>query len=202
MECAGPVSLPVRLLLAMRLRLAILVFLPLAVVATGLAGLVYLVAQQDGRWMANEPQVQLAEDAAARLDAGGAPGDQVGPASVDIARSLAPFVVVYGTADTILATDGTLDGQPPAVPAGVLASARATGRDAVTWQPRPGVRIATVTVAWNGGTVLAGRSLRLVEERADWLEMIVGSGWLATLVALAVAAGAVARIWPKWAAAA
>ena len=40
MECAGPVSLPVRLRLAMRLRLAILVFLPLAVVATGLAGLV------------------------------------------------------------------------------------------------------------------------------------------------------------------
>ena len=191
MECAGSVSLPVRL------RLAILVFLPLAVVATGLAGLVYLVAQQDGRWLANEPQVQLAEDAAARLDAGGTPGDQVGPASVDIARSLAPFVVVYGTAGTILATDGTLDGQPPAVPAGVLTSARVTGRDAVTWQPRPGVRIATVTVAWNGGTVLAGRSLRLVEEHADSLEVIVGGGWLATLAALAVAAGAVARLWPK-----
>jgi hypothetical protein len=176
------------------------VFLPLAVVATGLAGLVYLVAQQDGRWLANEPQVQLAEDAAARLDAGGTPGEQVGPAPVDIARSLAPFVVVYGTAGTILATDGTLDGQPPAVPAGVLASARATGRDAVTWESRPGIRIATVTVPWNGGTVLAGRSLRLVEEHADSLEVIVGSGWLATLVALAVAAGAVARLGPKSAA--
>jgi hypothetical protein len=194
MECAGPVSLHVRL------RLAILVFLPLAVLATGLAGLVYLVAQQDGRWLANEPQVQLAEDAAARLDAGGTPRDQVGPAPVDIARSLAPFVVVYGAAGTILATDGTLDGQPPAVPAGVLASARATGLDAVTWQPRPGVRIATVTVPWNGGTVLAGRSLRLVEEHAATLELIVGGGWLATLVALAVAAGAVARLWPKSAA--
>jgi hypothetical protein len=110
MECAGPVSHHVRL------RLAILVFLPLAVLATGLAGLVYLVAQQDGRWLANEPQVQLAEDAAARLDAGGTPRDQVGPAPVDIARSLAPFVVVYGAAGTILATDGTLDGQPPAAP--------------------------------------------------------------------------------------
>lgn len=29
------------------------------------------------------------------------------------------------------------------------------------------------------------------------LELIVGGGWLATLVALAVAAGAVARLWPK-----
>ena len=44
----------------MRRRIAVLVFLPLAIVATALAGLVYVVAQQDGRWLANEPQVQLA----------------------------------------------------------------------------------------------------------------------------------------------
>lgn len=179
----------------MRLRLAILLFVPLAVVATGLAGLVYLVAQQDGRWQANQPQVQLAEDAAARLDAGGTPAGQVGPVQIDVARSLAPFVVVYGLTGNVLATDGTLDGAAPAVPPGILASARATGRDAVTWQPRAGVRIATVTVPWSGGSV-AGRSLRLVEEHATALELIVGAGWLATLVALAIAAGAAARLWP------
>lgn len=183
--------------LQVRIRRAILVFLPLAIVATGLAGLVYLVAQQEGRWLANEPQVQLAEDAAARLDAGGKPGDQVGSAPVDIARSLAPFVIVYGPTGAILATDGVLDGQPPEVPAGVLASARATGQDRVTWQPRPGVRIATVTVPWSGGTVLAGRSLRLVEDDAAEVELIVGAGWLATLVALAVAALIVAHLWPR-----
>lgn len=184
----------------MRIRLAILLFAPLAIAATGLAGLVYLVAQQDGRWLANEPQVQLAEDAAARLDAGGRPGDQVGPVPVDIARSLAPFVVVYGPTGTILATDGMLDGQPPAVPAGVLESARASGRNAVTWQPRPGVRVATVTVPWSGGSVLAGRSLRLVEEEAARLELVVAGAWLATLAALALAALAVARLWPRSAA--
>ena len=184
-------------LTGMRLRLAILLFLPLAVVATGLAGLVYLVAQQDGRWLANEPQVQLAEDAAARLDAGGSPADQVGRVPVDIARSLAPFVVVYGTSGDILATDGTLDGAPPAVPPGILANARATGRDAITWQPRAGVRIATVTVPWRGGSVLAGRSLRLVEEHASALELMVAAAWLATLAALAIAAGVAARLWPR-----
>jgi len=194
MECAGRVSLHVRL------RLAILVFLPLAVLATGLAGLVYLVAQQEGRWLANDPQVQLAEDAAARLDAGGKPGDQVGAAPVDIARSLASFVVVYGPTGTILATGGTLDGQPPAVPAGVLESGRSSGRNAVTWQPRPDVRVATVTVPWNGGTVLAGRSLRLVEEQASRLELVVGAAWLAILAALAVAALIVAHLWPRSAA--
>ncbi len=180
----------------MRTRLAFLVFLPLAVAATGLAALVYLVAQQDGRWLANEPQVQLAEDAAARLDAGGRPADQVGREPVDISRSLAPFVVVYGPTGDILATDGTLDGRPPDVPAGVWAETRSSGRDAVTWQPRPGIRIATVGVAWSGGTVLAGRSLRQVEEHVATLGLIVGGGWLITLVALAVAAGVVARLWP------
>lgn len=184
----------------MRRRIAILVFLPLAILATALAGLVYIVAQQDGRSQANEPQVQLAEDAAARLDAGGRPQDQVGAVPVDIARSLAPFVVVYGTTGNILATGGQLDGQPPVVPAGVLAGARATGRDAVTWQPRPGVRVATVSVPWSGGTVLAGRSLRLVEDRAAMLELLVGAGWLATIAALAVGAAVVARLWPASAA--
>jgi hypothetical protein len=180
-----------------RTRLALLVFLPLAVVATGLAGLVYLVAQQDGRWLANEPQVQLAEDAAARLDAGGRAQDQVGREPVDIGRSLAPFVIVYGISGDILATDGVLDGLPPVVPEGVLATTRNSGRDAVTWQPRAGVRVATVCVAWSGGTVLAGRSLRQVEEHAATLLALVGGGWLITLVALAVAAGVVARLWPS-----
>jgi hypothetical protein len=186
--------------LHVRIRRAILLFLPLAIVASGLAGLVYLVAQQEGRWLANEPQVQLAEDAAARLDAGGKPGDQVGSATVDIARSLAPFVVVYSPTGTILATDGTVDGQPPDVPAGVLDSARSSGRNAVTWQPRAGVRVATVTVPWSGGSVLAGRSLRLVEQEASNLELVVGAAWLATLAALAVAALIVARLWPRAAA--
>jgi hypothetical protein len=180
----------------MLIRRAILVFLPLAILATGLAGLVYLVAQQEGRWLANDPQVQLAEDAAARLDAGGRPSDQVGPVRVEIARSLAPFVVVYNATGTILATDGTLDGQPPALPAGVLEGARSSGRNAVTWQPRPGVRVATVTVPWSGGSVLAGRSLQLVEEDADRLGLIVGAAWLAILAALAVASHVVVRLWP------
>jgi hypothetical protein len=51
------------------------------------------------------------------------------------------------------------------------------------WQPREAVRIATVTVAWKGGTVLAGRSLRLVEQRVTTAELIAGAAWLATLAA-------------------
>jgi hypothetical protein len=180
----------------MSLRRAIAIFLPAAVLATALCGLVYVAVQQDLRSGANDPQEPLAKDAAARLDAGASPASVVGPTTVDLAVSLAPFVVVYDAGGAVLATDGQLDGGPPQIPIGVLDSARATGRDAVSWQPRPGARFATVTVPWSGGTVMVGRSLRLVEDRESALLLIVGAAWVVTLAALALASLAASAIWP------
>jgi hypothetical protein len=181
----------------MVVRRAVLIFIPLAVAITALSGLVYVVGQQGQRTGANDPQVQLAEDAAVRLDAGETPAAVVGTGPpVAIASSLAPFVVVYDAAGSALASDGQLDGRPPAIPKGVLESARAHGVNAVTWQPRPGVRVATVTVPWKGGTVTAGRSLRLVEERVDDLTRLVGLGWIVTLGATLVACLAASFLWP------
>ena len=51
-------------------------WIPIAVAVTGLAALVCGAIQQDLRQSANDPQVQLAEDAAAQLD------QDVSPASV------------------------------------------------------------------------------------------------------------------------
>lgn len=173
-------------------RHAVLVFLPLAVLATGLAGTVYLVAQQGLRSGANSPQLQLAEDAARALDAGIAPSSVTGPATVDAGVSLAPFVVVFDPAGKPLASSGRLDGADPVPPKGVLDAATAATPNRVTWQPREGVRIATVTVPWAGGTVMAGRSLREVERLEDQALLLVGAGWAATLAALAVTCLAVA----------
>jgi len=181
----------------MPFRRAIAFFLPSAVLATALSGLVYVAVQQDLRIGANDPQEQLAEDAAIRLEAGASPVGVVAATTVDIATSLAPFVVVYDVNGTVLATDGQLDGSPPVIPIGVLDSARETGHDAVTWQPRAGVRFATVTVPWSGGTVMAGRSLRLVEERESTILLLVGAAWVATLVALAMASLAAGYLWPR-----
>jgi hypothetical protein len=58
----------------------------------------------------------------------------------------------------------------------------------VTWQPEPGVREATVAVGWRRGFVVAGRSLQLTEQHIDQVGLIVGMGWLATLVLVAGAA--------------
>ena len=171
-------------------------FLPLVVVVTLGSLLLYVVVQQDLRQSADDPQHQLAEDAVARLAAGDAPASVVGAGQVDIAASLAPFVIVYDASGSVLAASGRLDGAAPVPPAGVLTTASQTGTDRVTWQPRPSVRIAAVVLRWNGGTVLAGRSLRRVEEIESALGGLVSVGWLVLLAAAATAALVGARLWP------
>ena len=166
---------------------AILLFLPLAVAVSGLAGTIYAVAQQQLRSGADSPQLQLAEDAARALNSGAAPTSVAGPTTVDIAQSLAPFVVVFDANGHPLASSGQLDGAPPGPPTGVLDAAVAKGSNRVTWQPRAGVRVATVTVPWRGGTVMAGRSLREVERLEDQALALVVAGWAATLGAVALA---------------
>ena len=184
-------------------RRAAAVFVPLAVLATATCGLVYAEVQQDQRSGANDPQFQLAEDAATALNGGVSAASVVDAsrgvdpgASVDAATSLATFVVVFDASHSVLATNATLDGGRPTPPAGVLDSARPGSPNAVTWQPREGVRIAAVVVAWHGGTVLVGRSLRRVEEQESRAELIAGAAWLAMLAALAAASVAAAWLWP------
>jgi hypothetical protein len=173
----------IRLLVVRSLR----VWLPIAVAVTLLSGLVYTLVQQALRQTANDPQIQMAEDTAAQLDAGSAATSLVPRARVDIAASLAPFLIVYDSTGGVIASSATLDGTTPVVPAGVRASARANGEDTITWEPRSGVRIATVVVpVRTGGSVLAGRSLREVELRESDLLGATALAWLFILGAVAV----------------
>ena len=166
-------------------------WLPGVVVATILVGLVYAAAQQTLRQGANDPQIQLAEDTAAALAGGAAARSLVPPQTVDIGRSLAPFLIVFDRDGQVAASSAVLDGATPALPPGVLDATRQRGENRLTWQPRPGVRIASVVTAVNGGAggyVLAGRSLREVESRIDEVGLLVALAWLALVGAtLAVA---------------
>jgi hypothetical protein len=174
------------------------VFLPVAVLLTVACGLVYVEVQQDLRSGADDPQYQLAQDAVARLDAGAAQASVVdGTRTVDLAASLAPFVIVFDSSHAVIASNAVLDGGSPAPPHGVLDAARPGSPSAVTWQPRGGIRIATVTVAWKGGFVLAGRSLSRVERLESNARLIAAAAWLAGLVALAGASLAAAWLWPR-----
>jgi hypothetical protein len=168
------------------------IWLPVAAGLTILAGTAYAALQQDLRQSANDPQIQLAEDAAAALATGVQP-DSVLPAQhVDLGASLAPFVMVFDANGRVLASSGLLEGATPTLPNGVLQNAGEHGHSRLTWQPRPGVREATVIQAVKGAPqaryVLAARSLREVDDRETNAEEVVGLGWLASLAASLVAA--------------
>src|SRR5438445_588354 len=83
---------------------AFLYWLPLAFCLTVLAGLVYVTVQQNFRQGANDPQIQMAEDAAAQLQGGAQAQAVVGAGKVDISRSLAPFLIVYDATGQQLAS--------------------------------------------------------------------------------------------------
>ena len=159
-------------------------WLPLAVVTTLLSGLIYLEVQQSLRWGANDPQIQMAEDAGAALTAGGTPASVLPAAQVEISSSLAPFIVIFNDSGEPVGSSAQLHGVTPALPSGIFDYARQKGEDRITWQPELGVRIAAVVVAYGGaqpGFVLAGRSLREVEIRETLAQQITGIAWLVTL---------------------
>ena len=161
-------------------------WLPIAAVAVGLCMLVYLTVQQSLRQGLNDPQIQMAEDAAAAIGQGRAAVDLLPSTQVDVASSLAPFLIVYDDTGKVLASSAILHGQAPSLPAGVLEYTRTNGEDRVTWQPEAGVRIAAVVVRYDGaqpGFVLAGRNMREVEKREAQTEQLC---FLAIVAILAV----------------
>ncbi len=171
------------------IKIILKVWLPLAVIITALCALVYVAVQQSLRQGANDPQIQLAEDTAAALAHGASVQTVVPTNQVDVAQSLAPFVIVFNSNGTVAAASGQLHGQPPTLPAGVLDYVKQNGEDRLTWQPEAGVRIASVTVPFNGptsGYVLAGRSLREVEKREGLAQFYAIVIWVAALAAALV----------------
>jgi len=168
------------------------VWLPLGAAVTLIAGLIYLSDQQQIRLEGNNPQVQIAEDAAAALAAGKTADALVPFEKVEISQSLTPYLIVYDAGGTLLAGNAVLHGIAPSIPTGIFDSVRKDGEDRVTWQPEVGVRQAAVVAPVNGGKggfVLVGRSMRELEALEDSQLIRVQLGWLVTmLVTLALAA--------------
>jgi hypothetical protein len=160
------------------------IWIPLAIVTTGLSGLIYLAVQQDMRVSANDPQIQIAEDVARQISMGENPLDFIPPIRVEISKSLANYIIIFDAKGKIIGSSGVLDGKEPVIPTGVFASTQNSGETRFTWQPRTGVRSAVVVDYYKGassGFVLVGRSIREVENREDNLELIVFLAWAVTL---------------------
>ena len=150
------------------IRAILIYWLPLAAAITLLSGVIYGTVQQSYRTGADDPQIQMAEDTATKLEGGAALEEVIPQESVDIAVSLAPYLIIFDANKQPTAGNAVLHGELPTVPPGVLDVAKEKGQNRVTWQPEPGVRSATVVMPVDGGQkgyVLAGRSLREVEKR-------------------------------------
>jgi hypothetical protein len=167
---------------------ALRLWLPAAAIATVAAGLIYGEAQHALRSSANDPQVQMAEDAAGRLDAGSSPQAVLPQESVELASSLAPYLIVYDRSGRILGSSVTVHGGPPHFPEGVFSNVPRGDVETVTWQTSNGERSATAVAAYNGGYVVAGRSLREVEKRDSDSLLLAALGWFGMLAAAALAA--------------
>ena len=125
---------------------AFLLWLPLGLVTLILCGLVNLAVQQNYRMSANDPQIQVAEDISTAVSDGSATPDQiVSPnPTQDLASTLSSFLVIYTATGTPIGSSVVLDGKIPALPSGVADYVTLHGEDRITWQPKPGVRIAAV----------------------------------------------------------
>lgn len=145
-------------------------------------GLVYATVQQNFRQSANDPQIQMVEDTTRALEAGASAQSLVGTSQIEIDKSLAPYMVIYDENTNVIASNAKLNNEPPKPPKGVFSFTKEHGQDRITWQPEENVRSAIVMQHYNGGYVLAGRSLREVELREAKLTQQIEGVWIAGML--------------------
>jgi hypothetical protein len=157
-------------------------WLPLALTATIILGVIYTLIQQNLRASANDPQVEMAEEAANMLHSGKTPQEVIGDYKIDMANSLSSFLIIYDSNGKPISSSAVLDDTIPSPPAAVFDYVKKHGEDRITWQPTKRVRCAVVIIQYTngktGGFVLAGRSLLEIEKRESSLFMEVGVAWL------------------------
>jgi hypothetical protein len=168
------------------------IWLAAAVLITLCFGVGYTAIQQALRLGANDPQISMAQDAAAAIRRHDKLSDFLS-GRVEMAYSMAPFVIVYDKMGNVVGGNGFLNGEIPVIPIGVLQHTPARGTHAVTWQPASGVRIAAVSARAEQYYVVSGRSLTVVEEHIQSLTQYILCAWLVVMVGLSAAYAAVNR---------
>jgi hypothetical protein len=164
----------------MKRALPIAKFLLSCAAITVIFGTIYAVVQQNIRQSANDPQIQIAEDAAAALAAGAVPASvmPVDRRVVDASQSLSPFIMVFDENGTLLESSMKVGDTLPVPPKGVFdftrsnagevfsgplapisrlrmqfaSNVRPAGEDRITWQTASGLRFATAIIHFNAST--------------------------------------------------
>ncbi|MCI0157040.1 hypothetical protein KNO15_10070 [Leifsonia shinshuensis] len=158
----------------------------------GALATLYVVVQQDGRHAVEDaPRALLSAGA---TSAGATDANAARSNNLDLDHYLGTFWVSYDAAGRPTAGDGYLGGSLARVPHGVLQTAQATGEDAVSWQPEPGLRFAIVAQPLGDGVIVAGRSLQPTEQRASRTLLFVAGALVAGLVVVGAAVAADALV--------
>jgi len=167
-------------------------WLPFATLAAFVIGTGYFITQQVLRQSANDPQIQQAEDWAGQIVSGTDPIRlSLGP-FIDPSLSLASFGIVYDQDGNIVASSVSAPSTMKQ-PGGVFDTVDSAPKNEThyTWQPASGERYAAVmkrAVFQNKSYyVLAGRNLKVVEDRISKIGQLSLIGWAVTVVAVAVA---------------
>ena len=159
-------------------------WLPVAIAGTVIMVTLYASIQQSIRMAGNDPQIQLAQDGAAALEAGQiTPQQLIGSTKIDMHASLAPFVIIYDDNGKVIASSGYLYNQVPTLPKGVFDYSR-TATDRITWQPASTTRIAAVVKHFGGnspGFIAAGRNMREMEAREHQIGLMDAAAWVGLL---------------------
>lgn len=185
--------------MAMKSLLLKLWFLPI-IVSTIMMFAIYVAIQQIIRQSANDPQIQLAEDGAAALEGGFSAAALTGSVRIDMAKSLAPFIVVYDDSGKPVSSSGYLYGQVPILPSGVFDFARTNPDDRITWQPASSTRIAAVVRHFKGaspGFIVAGRNMREIESRIEVIGFIILGAWAMIVAAILILLAGIYRFTPS-----
>jgi hypothetical protein len=159
----------------------VLIWIPFAVCIVCLCALMYLLVQQDIRQSANDPQIQLAEDVSGALNSGYTPSALGISGSVDISKSLATYINIYNSKGQPIAGNGFLGKGLATLPSGVTSYVTHNGEDRFTYQPASGVRSAVVVAKYANGFVLAGRSIKEIEDRETLILHDTELGGIVTL---------------------
>lgn len=143
------------------------------------------VEEQILRQNANDPQIQMAEDGARQIEAGIPALNIIPQDTVDLEKSLAPFVIVFDDQGKPIASSASLEGAVPVPPQGVFDNTRKLGEERLTWEPKKSVREAAVIKHFDGqnpGFILVARSLEEVEARKFYLSLIILVGFTFSVV--------------------
>lgn len=168
-------------------------WIAIALIALGLTFFTYTAVQQDYRMSANDPQVQMAQDAASAWNNGASPSSLVLPKKVDMGSSLAPFTIIVDKNGHVLASDGQLNGMTPLPPLSVFSGVAENGERRFTWQTDGGLRFAAVVEPTPNGAVLTARSLKEAESREQILTWMAGLTLLGVVGVLVLAYLVIAR---------